>query len=213
MSRLQKIYDSVPIPVQNLMCSMAGRKKYRERYGADYWKAREFCREFDGWSDEKQRAYQNEELRKLIRYAAEKSPFYRELYRDIDLDRIRTPEDLKLLPIVDKEMLRANIDRVVTLPRSEAFVSNTGGTTGKSLIILERPIDAQIRMAVLDHFKSRVGFENLKMRRATFNGKHIIPPGQKKHVYWRWNKRRHRTNQIICIRRHWCINIIIFLSF
>jgi len=42
-------------------------------------------------------------------------------------------------------------------------------------------------MATLDHFKSRVGFEHRKMKRATFNGKHIIPPGQKKPIFWRYN--------------------------
>ena len=40
---------------------------------------------------------------------------------------------------------------------------------------------------MLDHFKSRVGFEHLKMKRATFNGKHIVPPGQKKKIFWRYN--------------------------
>ena len=43
------------------------------------------------------------------------------------------------------------------------------------------------RMALLDHFKSRVGFEHLEMRRATFNGKHIVPPKQKKKNFWRYN--------------------------
>jgi len=42
-------------------------------------------------------------------------------------------------------------------------------------------------MALLDHFKARVGFVHLKMRRATFNGKHIVPPAQKKKVFWRYN--------------------------
>ena len=43
------------------------------------------------------------------------------------------------------------------------------------------------RMATLDHFKARVGFENLKMKRATFNGKHIISPNQNEKVFWRYN--------------------------
>lgn len=43
------------------------------------------------------------------------------------------------------------------------------------------------RMAMLDHFKKRLGFEHRKMRRATFNGKHIIPPSQKSKNFWRYN--------------------------
>jgi len=43
------------------------------------------------------------------------------------------------------------------------------------------------RMAMLDHFKSRVGFIHRQMKRATFNGKHIVPPNQKAKVFWRYN--------------------------
>ncbi|MBR6119057.1 MAG: phenylacetate--CoA ligase family protein [Oscillospiraceae bacterium] len=186
--RLERIYDHAPIWMQNLMCSVSGWRKYRRRYGGAYWKARSFCEEFDAWPLERQLEYQSGAMRELIRYAAAHSEFYRALYKDVDLDSIRTTEDLKKLPIVDKEMLRANLDRIYTLRRTAENTSNTGGTTGKSLTVLSKDDDNQTRMAVLDHFKSRVGFENLKMRRATFNGKHIIPPGQKRHVYWRYNK-------------------------
>ena len=42
-------------------------------------------------------------------------------------------------------------------------------------------------MATLDYFKFKHGFENMKMKRATFNGKHIVPPNQKEKVFWRYN--------------------------
>jgi phenylacetate-CoA ligase len=71
---------------------------------------------------------------------------------------IKSVEDLKLLPIVDKEMLRANIEDVVTISRKGAVIGHTGGTTGKSLVVLNTREDSMKRMAMLDHFKSRVGF-------------------------------------------------------
>lgn len=188
MVKLQAVYDHVPIFMQNLMCSVSGWTKYRQRYGTEYRKAREFCAEFDSWPEARQIAYQNEQLAAFVRFAAENSPFYRELYSGVDLGAIHTPEDLSALPVVTKEMLRSNMDRIRTIPLSEGEAGNTGGTTGKSLTVVYTHADMNFRMAVLDHFKSRVGFENLKMRRATFNGKHIIPPGQKKHVYWRYNR-------------------------
>ena len=188
MGTLQAVYDRAPIFLQNLMCSAAGRQKYRERYGKVYHQTREFLREFDGWTEERQIAYQEEELRRFLRYVSDNSPFYRELYAGIDLDAIRTVEDLKCLPIVDKEMLRANMDRIFTVREGKYLEYHTGGTTGKSLSVRVLPEDNEIRIAVLDHFKSRVGFESLQMRRATFNGQHIIPPKQKRPVYWRYNR-------------------------
>lgn len=84
-------------------------------------------------------------------------------------------------------MIRQNIDNVVTVDKSNAVEGHTGGTTGKSLIVYNRPKDMQKRMATLDYFKMKHGFKNMKMKRATFMGKHIVPPGQKKKKFWRYN--------------------------
>lgn len=128
-----------------------------------------------------------ERLQELLHYAVNNSPFYAKLYQGIDIDSIHAISDLKKLPIVDKEMLRENIESVMTISEKEAEISHTGGTTGKSLTVRFTRDDQFQRMAMLDHFKSRVGFEHLKMRRATFNGKHIVPPNQKKKIFWRYN--------------------------
>lgn len=187
MGFLEAVYDNSPICFQNLMCSVSGWIKYNSRYNNGYWNAREFCKDFDTWTYEKQLDYQRNELIKFISFAVNNSVFYKKLYSNCDLSKIKTIDDLKLLPIVDKELLRSHIEQVYTISEEEALIGNTGGTTGKSLTVRYTKEDNNIRMAVLDHFKSRVGFENLKMKRATFNGKHIVPPNQVKHVYWRYN--------------------------
>lgn len=116
----------------------------------------------------------------LLKHTIEKSNFYRELYKNIDIDSFQSIEDLKRLPIVTKEMLLQNIDDVVTIEKSNAVEGHTGGTTGKSLIVYFTPEDIQKRMATLDHFKMQHGFENMKMKRATFMGKHIVHQGKKR---------------------------------
>ena len=45
-------------------------------------------------------------FRKLLQYAKEHSPFYRKRYKDIVPEAIKTKEDLKRLPLLDKEDLR-----------------------------------------------------------------------------------------------------------
>ena len=187
MGLLEIIYDHSPILFQNIMCSVSGKIKYNNRYKGEYLEMRKFCKEYDSWDIENQLQYQNKQLKDFILFAFNNSEFYHELYKDADLSKINSVEDLHFLPIVDKEMLRSNIDNVYTIKKKDAIIGNTGGTTGKSLTVRFTREDSNIRMAVLDHFKSRMGFENLKMKRATFNGKHIIPPNQKKHIYWRYN--------------------------
>lgn len=187
MSFLENLYDKSPLFIQNLMVSVSGYQRNRARYGKVYWAQREFLKEFDKLNLEEKLTYQENKFIEFIKYAYENSEFYRELYKDTDIERIKKLSDIKKLPIVDKEILRQNIDKVNTIKRRGAVEGHTGGTTGKSLVVLMTPDDMMKRMAMLDHFKSRVGFEHLKMRRATFNGKHIVPPTQKKNVYWRYN--------------------------
>lgn len=187
MGIFEKIYDRSPIFFQNIMCSVKGYQQQDERYGGKYWEYREYFREFDEKTLEEQQVIQLSKLKSFIKYAVENSAFYAELYKNVDVEKINAIEDLKLLPVVDKEMLRSNIESIMTIPEKEASIGHTGGTTGKSLVVRYTKDDTRQRMALLDNFKARVGFESLKMMRATFNGKHIIPPTQKAKVFWRYN--------------------------
>ncbi|MCR5539547.1 MAG: hypothetical protein K6F71_01745 [Ruminococcus sp.] len=188
MGKLETIYDHSPIFFQNVMCSAAGYRNNPSRYGEEYYKYRAFLRKFDKLPYEKQKAYQLKKLKAFIQYAYDNCSFYRDLYKDVDINSIKTIEDLKMLPIVDKEMLRDNISDIYTVSSADGVEGHTGGTTGKSLVVRFTKVDMMHRMAMLDHFKSRVGFEHLKMKRATFNGKHIIPPNQAEKVFWRYNQ-------------------------
>lgn len=187
MGLLNNIYDNVPIFVQNIMVSIKGYLNSKTRYGKVYYEYLDFLEQYDEWTLEQKKEYRNSELKAFLKYVIDNSSFYRELYKGIDLDKINCPEDLTRLPVVDKETLRKNIDSVVTA-KTGTVEGHTGGTTGKSLIVQFTKEDMMKRMAQLDHFKRKVGFVNNKMKRATFNAKHIVPPAQKKKVFWRYNK-------------------------
>jgi phenylacetate-CoA ligase len=183
----EKIYDRLPLFFQNVMVSVKGYLNNRERYGRTYDEYRAFLRDYDTWTLEKKLEHQREQLVSFVRFTYENSAFYREFYKDVDIDSIRTVEDLKKLPILEKETLRKQIADIVIDTGEPCLKCTTGGTTGKSLQIAMTHTDMMRRMAMLDHFKAKVGFEHRKMRRATFNGKHIVPPRQIKKVFWRYN--------------------------
>lgn len=74
---------------------------------------RHFARLEHGTS-ETLRAYQSEQLQRVVRHAVKNSPFYGEICRDIDISRgIR----LRDLPIVDKRLMMENFDQWVADPR------------------------------------------------------------------------------------------------
>lgn len=187
MSIFEKIYDHSPVFFQNTMVSTKGYLNNSQRYGKAYKECRAFLNDYDSWSIEKKLEYQQQELISFVRFAYQNSSFYREFYKDVDIESVKTVEDLEKLPILTKEMLRKHIDDIMISTNQPSCYCNTGGTTGKSLRVKMLCDDMMCRMAMLDHFKAKVGFEHRKMRRATFNGKHIVPPGSKNKVFWRNN--------------------------
>lgn len=185
-SSYSELYNKLPSFVQDILISLYGAKLKYERYGKVYKKVfKEYkAKEYDDINKETRN--QLDELVNLVKYAKENTIFYREFYHNINIEDIKTIEDLKKIPILEKEMLRKRINDFYTLDESDGICSFTGGTTGKSLKVVYRKEDFQKRMAYLDAFKYRVGVTN-RMRKATFSGRQFISEEQTSGRYWRNN--------------------------
>jgi phenylacetate-CoA ligase len=180
---LNSIYKKSPNFFQNWMVSIFNILVYRKRYGGNY---ENYLREYkkgrklgldELWSIQEKR------FKNFIRSASESSTFYKELYKDTDLPE--SVDQIRRLPIVNKEQLRKNIDRVYTLKRSEGIVSKTGGTTGKSLEVIFTKDNRQEFFGFLDAFRSQFGYK-LGERTAWFSGKDILTETDiRKNRFWK----------------------------
>ncbi len=78
-------------------------------------------------------------LRATLKYVYENSPFYRRLFRDagVDIDAIRTPDDIAKLPFTTKQHLREAYPLKMSCVPKERIVriQMSGGTTGQPVII------------------------------------------------------------------------------
>ncbi len=78
-------------------------------------------------------------LRAIVKYAFWKSPFYRRKFKEsgVDVDRIKSVEDLAKLPITVKQELRDSYPLgMCCVPKEEIVrVQMSGGTTGQPVII------------------------------------------------------------------------------
>lgn len=76
-------------------------------------------------------------IKKKLSTIKEKSPFYREKYRDIDIESIRTMEDFAKLPLTDKcELREAYPLGLQAVPEEEVVrIHSSSGTTGLPVII------------------------------------------------------------------------------
>ncbi len=173
MGKLQALYYKMPLFIQNIMISLYGFNLKRVRYGKEYYKYFTFLEAYDKSTQEEQNNYQLNELRKLVKHAKENCSFYAEFYKSIDPDDIKSLDDLKRLPVLTKDLVKANYKNMYCIPQRGAVISATGGTTGSPLKMRYRRIDTQHRMACVDYFRAKAGFINMKMRKAAFNARGV----------------------------------------
>lgn len=178
-----KLYKILPNIFQNLMVHAYNRKAYSTRYGGDYWKYRREKKENRDLSLRQLRLLQKERYKKLLDFAIDHSEYYRETIGEID--KANDINYITRLPIIDKEKIRSNIDRVVAQTKEKLEKSKTGGTTGKSLEVKNFARNSQERFAFLDDFRSRFGYE-LGKKTAWFSGKSLLTSRDvRKRRFWK----------------------------
>ena len=184
---LMSIYNRSPIWMQNIFTTLQGYKYKKQRYGKYYKQYLKELQSRDQGDFDYMQRYQDEHVKELVSYAYQNSPFYKDFYKNIDISAINTAQDLKHLPVLEKELVRENIERMYTLDKAQGITSNTSGTTGTSMTFVYTKEDQQKRLAYLDYFKLCNGFAAIKMKRASFNSSKIVPPTQTKKIFWRTN--------------------------
>ena len=85
------------------------------------------------------------------------------------------PSQLGNYPLLDKEHVIHNLNKIVTISEKKGIVSKTGGTTGASMKVIYTKSDLQERFAILDDFRSRYGY-TLGKKTAWFSGKSLLGP-------------------------------------
>jgi phenylacetate-CoA ligase len=101
------------------------------RMGRTYWRWRRFLGAAQYWPARQIRAWQDEQLARIVAHAYEHTEGYRELYRQAGVrpGDVRSLDDLRHLPFVTKELLRDNLEAFSVPGRGRRYLT-TGGSTG-----------------------------------------------------------------------------------
>lgn len=179
----EKLYKILPHFLQNTLVTLFNVLAYRKRYGGDYKKFRKEKLQNRGLSLTELKAYQAQRYKHLIDFAIKNSAYYQKTLGNIP--NASAIENIRHLPIVNKEDLRKNIDAVIVNTTEKLNKSKTGGTTGKSLVVMNFTRNTQERFAFLDDFRSRFGYE-LGKKTAWFSGKSLLTQRDiKKNRFWK----------------------------
>lgn len=179
----EKIYKLLPHFFQNILISIFNFRAYKIRYGGLYEQYKKEKKQNRSLSRKELEAYQAMRFSKLVKFSLQYSDYYKALYKNIEHpDKI---ENIKHLPIISKEDLRENITSVIAKVDEKLHVSETGGTTGKSLQVYNFARNNQERFAFLDDFRSRFGYK-LGKKTAWFSGKSLLTNTDiKKSRFWK----------------------------
>lgn len=112
------------------------RLPQRVRYGRLLTRSRALLAESERWSGPQLRAWQWDQLKRLLDHAYAHVPYYRRTWREagVSPDQIRSAADLDRLPLLTKEQVRLHRDELVAENyRGRLLPFNTGGSTGQPL--------------------------------------------------------------------------------
>lgn len=177
-----ELCGGVPVYLQNLLLSFREFTNSRKKYGMDYYRFLHQLSAMDDTNLQEEQKFQNLEVQAIIRHAAEHSPFYRELYRNIAVD-IQSVEDLRHLPVVEDELFIQQIEEIHT---TKVLKTNSNDIEKSGFSLLHQTdLDMQRQTAVVDYFKKQHGAVNLEMKRATFGRGDFISEAQTAGAFWR----------------------------
>jgi phenylacetate-CoA ligase len=91
-----------------------------------------------------------EKRKRLLAYAYKNVPYYREKFDSVGLDPqdIKQPEDYSKVPLLRRDDIRANFDRLLSIEAKPGMtrISTTGGSTGEPLRVL---FDKRVQLEAL----------------------------------------------------------------
>jgi phenylacetate-CoA ligase len=187
---LERLYFAAPVALQHVLISLYGGSLRLQRYGAAHSRARAALARSEYLSSGQLEELQLQSLKALLRHGFETVPFYRELSKKLGISHedIATVQDLKKLPTVTKDDVRADPERFLSsaFRRRTLKRVNTSGTTGTPLTFW---LDAQALQRNYAFYARALSWAGVSVhdRSVTFAGRVFIPPAQNAPPYWRHN--------------------------
>ena len=99
------VYNHLPLYLQNMVCSLEGRRIQRKRYSKEFHIFLSDYRNRNEWSYDQLCEYRDERLRRMVKHCYESVEYYNKIFNEsgVHYKNIKRLDDLKKIPILDKE--------------------------------------------------------------------------------------------------------------
>jgi phenylacetate-CoA ligase len=126
--------------MQTVFLNAYALRVHKERYGNRFLRIYENLLNSQYFTSDEIEQYQNKQLRLLVQNAYETVPYYKDLFHRNHLKPadIRSSSDLHKIPLLTKEIIKANFDRLISgsFRKRDLVHGHTSGTTGTPLDVL-----------------------------------------------------------------------------
>ena len=189
------IYNASPWYLQNMLVSAYGLVLHRYATSSRVQQYLSQLIQSQWLTPEELVALQSCKLRVLIEHAYNNVPYYREVLDDLHLKpgHIQKPADLQKLPLLSKQDVRQNLDRLIARnvdPR-KLHRRPTSGTTGTPLLVYQSDTNEASERALWLRLRGWAGWQPGE-KRATFFGYMVVPPERREPPLWRYDRPERR---------------------
>lgn len=186
----ESLYLQLPIPLQNLACSIEGWRIQKNRLGTMFC---EFLRDAEGRSFmtvDQAKNYRDKRVQAFVHHCYHTVPFYHRRFRDVGIQplEIQGLDDLHKLPILTKEEVQENSTSLVSnaVQDKQRIMIHTSGTTGGGLRFATTLNAIQEQWAVWWRYRRWHGLQQGTWC-GYFGGRSVVPLSQDCPPFWRYN--------------------------
>jgi phenylacetate-CoA ligase len=183
-------YRHAPVWVQELLIWGRSSLRTRLRESSAFEAAVADVDASQWWPEHELREFQRARLHAVVERAAREVPYYRDRYRQLDLDpgALEFPKDIAKLPLISKPEVRAAGRSLMSeRKRGPLFSGSTSGTSGSPLSLLQDLSAINRENAFIWRQLAWAGLRRGE-RRAWIRGDMIVPGNQQGLPYWRLDR-------------------------
>lgn len=184
----EKVYQALPIGIQNIIVSFIGAKRLRHENGRTFQQLVKQLLKMQYYNKDQIESYTENRIRKVL-LAAKNTDYYENKLPSVqEISKTPLPV-LKDIPVLDKEEVRKNFRAFINREyRDELIQHGTSGTTGMPLQVIWTKESMDMERALIWRQRLETGTHIGKIWRGMLGGHQIVPIKQNKPPYWRINR-------------------------
>ncbi len=176
----KNLWEALPAPVKGTLGAVLRCVPPTWLLGRTFARTQALIEQSCGWSADAVRAHQLAQLRRVCESAYAHAPYYRRVFDACGFrpDALQAPTDLRQLPLIDKQALRAHLrEMCVRDPEGrDVDLVSTGGSSGEPLRFYIQADRSGVEYAHLVAGWAEVGY-SLRAPVAVFRGGVVQPRG------------------------------------